>query len=552
MLTPREPSTVPAAKARKARRARRGIALLLVLGMLAAVTILTAGALTSQQQAPTTGQNAIAEVQAKWSAESAAELAVAVLETTYDYTGTNAEMMVDQLIAQGLTNVCVTNLQGQPPAPGERELLLIAKAEVNGVMREVKKRISITPMLPPAAAADPMLNEFGIVATDGLVLEPGSEVKTWAASPDALSAKPAAIGAFTSAGAKVIIDPAACVAGAALFVGPDADASLVGMTGSDNLTPFGTKLPYDLPLTPEITPAAFAALPLASPIDLDLCIPLLSGTSPLAGRFESLIIKNGTVLTLDAAVGTHYSFKDVTISDSGVLRIKGAVVIQVRGALKLANLGAIVLDGADAAAAFFTHGDVEFDDAAAGIPLDVARDTNRSYKMITAETRPSRLRFYGQNTGSTSSFRIQKNALVAAVVHTPTNEVILDQAVLIGRAAARAVALSSGSSLQYDPRLDNRLGFTNIEGPLYGESAEALPEVTAALAGFSEAEGAQALKTRLTAINVAPTLSLANPIGGSGPTPTDRKKRVVHTCKVEDDDDADNDMIADEDEESNL
>lgn len=545
----RPPRSAPPRRSSAARR--RGIAMLLVLGMLAAVTILSAGALTSQQQAPTTGHNAVAEVQARWSAESAAEIAAAVLETTYDYSGANAEMMVDQLVAQGLASVSVTNLQGQPPQPGDRELLLTATAEVNGVTREITKRISVTPTLAPTAAADPYLNEFGIVATDGLVLDPGSEVRTWAASPDAHSTKPVAIGAFTGAGAKVIIDPGACVRGTALFAGPNADPDVVSLTKAGGMTALGAHLPYSIPLAPEITPAAFGSLSVGSVIDIDACVPLHSGTLPVAGRCQSLTIKNGTEVTLDAAVGTHYSFHHLQISDSGVLKIKGAVVIQVRDDLKVTDLGAIVLDGAGSAAAFFTHGDVEIDNAGVGVPVDVARNASRSLALLDETLRPSRLRFFGQDTGFAAVFRLQNNALAVAVVHTPTNEVILEQSALVGRAAALAVALSTGSSLHYDPRLDNRMGFTNVAGPLYAENAAPLASVTAALAGFSPTEGAQVLKSRFSGITATPTPSLSTE-PGPGPTPTNRTNRVVIQTKVERDDDTDNDLIPDEDEEDDL
>lgn len=512
---------------------RRGIALLLVLGVLAAVTILTAGALTSQQNAPTMGQNAAAEVQAKWSAESAAEIAAAVLETEFDYSGANAQMMVDQLIARGMADVSITTLSGGEPTPHDRELLLRATASVSGVTREITKRVSLSVLAPPSKAADAYYTEFGVVASEVLDIDSDALVASWKLSPDTHSPMPVAIGVFTASGDKVEIEPSANLIEAALFAHADADPVLDALIKAPNLAPKGARIPYSLPLAAEPIPASLSSLPVAASDDIQLDGTGDSATLSTGGLYKKVEVKNGAVLTLDASNGTHYSFETLKISSDGVVVIKGAVLLEMRNRLEVKDGATLALaDDRSALAAFVTN-DITLEKCGIGTPVDVARANDRGISSLTVYQRPDRIRIFARSKdNSRPNLKIRDRALVRAVIHAPQSEFTLENATLVGRASAKRVLLKRDSELYYDPRLDRRVGFTQLNGPLYGENGTALPSLAELLDSFSMSDGARVLSEILATFTAAPTLELAVSGDGEADT-TDRNARVVHVAPLD-------------------
>ncbi|MBN8644108.1 MAG: hypothetical protein J0L61_02575 [Planctomycetes bacterium] len=509
-------------------RGRRGVAMMLVLCMLAGVSVLTAAALTSQQSAPDTGVNAAAEVQARWSAESAANIAVAVLETNYDFSGANAEMMKDMLVGAGLAGVTVTDLQGNPPQEDDRELMLKASSVVNGVRVEVTKQVSLGPIVPIAQAANPHYPEFALAASDTMVLEAGSGVFKWHLSPEADSPRPVALGALTSLGTKVSIDAAANTSGAVLFANKSADSTMQTRIGSTTLAAGGDALGYDLPLTAELTPAAFSTLATATTSDLDLDGAPASATLPTGGKYAKLRVRNGATLTLSAANGTHYSFGDIDIEANAEVRVMGAVVIEARGDLRVCTGGAVTLGDSAAALAVFTSGHVQVNNAGFGVPVTVARDSARSFKTVPAYQRPSRVRLFAQVPTAgfgAPTIQVHGNGLLLGCVHAPGNAVAVNHGAIIGNVVAKSVGLRANSFLVYDPALDNRAGFTNFSGPLY-ENRAPIADLTNALASFNVSLGAKSLTTSLLSIGTAlPPMDEEG--GGSGPTPAARNARVA-------------------------
>ncbi len=489
------------------QRRRRGIALLLVLAVLAGVTVLTAGALTMQQSAPDVGVNAVSEVRARWSAESAANISVAVLQTSFDFAGANGDMMKNQSVTGGDASVTITNSAGDPPTADDRELVLTSTSVVNSVKRTVRKVVSLTPKVAPSAAVDPYYNEFGILAATDLGIAAGATVGRWYLSPEAVSARPVGIGVAMSSGSKVVIDPSAYVRDAALYSSSSADTSLAAATASPSLASGGWKIPYTLPVAPELRPASMASLADEKTNDLVFTGAAQSVTL-VEGKYQRLLVEDGAVITIGAAGGAKYSFDRVELRNQGVLLVKGQALVELRERLEVTKYASVALADDSSAVAFFTDNDVLVNDAAIGVDAAVATDPARSIKNIASYVRPSRVRFYAQpsSTGGTATpqYQFESNALVVACVHSPTAAITLrDGASIIGRLTGASVSLASGTSLYYDPCLDPRTGFSAKSGPLYDSDGAPLADLATTLAGFNTAAGASALTV---AVRLIPSL----------------------------------------------
>lgn len=513
--------------------------MMLVLGMLAAVTVLTAAAITSQQNAPRAGVNATSEVQARWSAESAASLAVAVLETNFDYSGTNAEMMAKQLLANGLANVTITTVDGRVPTPEDLELVLTSSATVNGVTREIRKRITLVPAVPLEEALDPLLKEFAVVATGSIHLEDSASVSRWDLSP-ATSTKPVSIGAFGSVGSNVILGASPSLSQVALFTDVSADATLAAKSASTDLAAGGWQIPYSVPPVPELVPAAFSGLPVAAAGDIALSGGTTDVTLPTGGKYAHLKAAAGATVRLNATNGTHYSFETLSLDGGAVLIIEGALLIETRSTLAITDKSAVVLANASAALAVFTKGDVIVSDSGVGVPLDIARDGGRKPASLAKYANPSRLRLCAQppTVGGepTPKYRLVAGSIVAGCVYAPNAEVELRKgSALFGRATAYDLAVREGASIIYDPALDRNTGYTNEKGVLYASGGKALTPVSTTLSAFTTMDGAAALKSKIQALEplvaatedeMGPTLTLATAV-------TSRDARTVKATPVE-------------------
>ena len=524
---------------RKAGR-RRGIAMMLVLGMLAAVTVLTAAAISSQQNAPEAGVNATSEVQARWSAESAASLAVAVLETNFDYSGTNAEMMAKQLLANGLADVRITTVDGRVPTTDDLELLLISSATVNGVAKEVRKRITLVPAVPLDEALDPLLREFAVVAARSLSLEDSARVGQWGLSP-AAGTKPVSVGAFGSLSSNVSLGASPSLSRVALFTDVSADAALATRTGSSDLASGGRPIPYDVPPVPELVPAPFAGLPVAAPADIVLSGGSTDVTLPTGGKYADLRVLAGATVRLNSANGTHYSFESLVLDDSAVLVVQGPLLIETRTAFAVSNRSAVALGDAGSALAVFTKGDVLVSDSGVGVPPSVARDSARTPASLTGYINPARLRLCTQpaTVGGAASpqVRFSNGSMLVGCIVAPNADLAMRHGSMIfGRVTAHDLAVREGSAIFYDPALDKGTGYTSDKSVLFASGGTAVPEITTVLSSFTPESGAAALTTTIQSVGtlVATEEDEMGPPPVLGTALTSRDTRIVKATPVED------------------
>lgn len=483
---------------RRPHAERRGVAMMLAILSVATASVLTAGYIASRESTPAIGANAAAALSSECAARSAANTAIAILETQANWAGDAdpTALVTDFTIAGAKVTVLVTDLQGNPPTASTTDLLVTSTA-VSGATRAVAQRVvRYQRATTPSVAIDPYLGEFALFSTGTLTIDSAATVANWSKSPAALAGKKVRLGAGFTGSASLTIDSAATVMDTSLIVNSSGTAALKAKSGDANLVA-GDALPLDVPALQAALPASFALIPIASLTNRSYSGN--SGSTLAAGRYQNVTISNQFVATFDAANGPLYSVNNLTLDTQGVLRIKGNVQICIRGDLTVQNLATVELGDANATVTFYLSRHVSVNDAGLGIGRTVARDTNRSATGVASYTAPDRVRFVSLNplSGGIASgqmFAVIAKGLALGCFHMPGATVLIDSnSGLIGRVTGSDVRVKSNGALLYDPALDSNAGFTARKGPLYNADGSPIAGLVLGLTTYNVLGGAQGL-----------------------------------------------------------
>lgn len=468
---------------RAARRDRRGVAMLLALCAVATATIVTAAYVASRENTPDIGANAVEAATAKWSAESAGDLAVAALQTGLDLSSlSDPSTLVSSFdIAGGTATVSVTDANGDPPASDASQVVVTVTANVGGVTTTTQRIVNLQPPVPLAECIDPELGEFGVFATDALTIENGAALAPWNLSPAHAVGRTVDLGLAFSSASNLSVGASAAFVNARLFTGANAASSLkTQVTGASYVG--GAALPVDVPAMRAAVPSAAKGLVLRNVLNMTI-----NSTRSLAsGHYQDLSIGGGAVVTLSGA----YSVSDLAIENSAVVRISGDVLIHCRDDLEIRNLGAIEFVDANSKVTFFVADSFILNNAAVGVDRSIARNASRWGGSITTYTDPSRLKIYAVSTsdgGSASpTYQIQQNAIFTGSIIAPGASItISNSSCAFGRLTGGAVKLQTGCWLLYDPAFDKGQGFTKINGPLYTKDFQPVAGLTDAIASIT-------------------------------------------------------------------
>lgn len=468
-----------------AARTRRGLAMMLVVVALVVGTVIAGVAISTQSMAPQIGANAQDAAQARWSAESAADYAAAVLETSIALSSiTEGSMMSDFTIAGGSVDVTVTNLVGNTPDDADRDLIVTAAASVNGVSVVARRQVSLGP--PPSAPAqvDPYLSEFAIFANNGLTIAAGARIGKWSRSPEARSTTPLKIGTGFANLASLNIARGADVRNAAIYMDATATATLLNELSS-NLFVSGAKIPLDLPARHVSIPAAVSGLAYGGTNTFTYNTKGASVVFPQNREYSgSLIVDNGSELILDASVSPAYAFGGIFMINGGVLKIRGDVDVEVNGALNLVNKARIEVEPGGHLD-LFVRGNVYLQRSAIGAEAAAITDSGCDPNSLTRYTRPDTVRILSPASPyANQTFLADDRALVAASVHMPAAaSTVTNQSTIIGRLTGKTISIGTGSAVYADTALDNLAGFTNLDGPLYQSNGNPLAGVVSLLTG---------------------------------------------------------------------
>lgn len=495
-------------------RTRRGLAMMLVVIALAVGTVITGVALSSRSLAPELGENAESAASAKWSAESAAQYAVAALQTNLDLdTLTDGAMLSNFALAGGSVDVVVTDLEGNPPTDEDREVVVTVSASVDGIPAVTRRIVALKPTPYQAPEVDPYLSEFTLFANEGLTVHKEAKVGKWELSPEGKSVKPPKIGAGFSSLASVNIDPESGIDGAALFV--DASASLsLEMILSDRRLSEAAKLPIDIPARHASVPAAVSALRLGGTTSFTYDQKETTTVFPHNREYAgTLTVYDGATLVLDEAVSPAYAFSGLVVNKDACLIIRGDVDVEINGSMYVMDESLIHVEPGGRLD-LFVRGNVVFNKGAIGVGPEAIDEIGGDPRKLSQYARPDTVRILSP-TGSypNQNFTMDSKALVVASVHMPATSFRIKESTLIGRVTAKAINIDDKAVVLADSRLDNQKGYTNLDSSMYNEDGtlcsdvfDLLSGVLAVLhAGKSAEEIAAIINTRLSAsVEAAP------------------------------------------------
>lgn len=523
-------STSDASNHRTARspRSRRGVAMFLVIMALGVGVVLSGVMLTRQESTPMLAQNALEASESAWVASAAAELAEAMIQSQEDWLTATADqgLLEGFTIANGTVDVKVLNLKGAAPTGKDRELKLIITARVGAMTTTIERRVSMVMPTPAENIVDPHLREFAIFAKDRLRIESGAMVKEWDASPECGSLFPVKIGTGFSGASNMEFFSGAETVGVKLYRDATAGSTLDSFDDDDEFEDVES-LPLVIPALPENLPGTFGTLLVANPLNRTLS---LSGGSVtlVPGRHQNLTVRNNSRAVLDgSATPATFAFADLVVSDRGSLAIRGSVRIHVSGNMLVSNRGSIELVGDDARLELYVNNGMTVADAGVGVERAVAMDTARDPDAITTYRSPDALRIIAVSpaSGGSASPNISLSAMSIALasIHAPqANICVSDGATLIGRATASRMELRSGTRLYYDPALDARTGYTEMQGPLYDDDSTPLPAVVSALSAVTATSDPVTVSASVrAAMNTSNWMVMTGAGGTGGVSPLD-------------------------------
>lgn len=465
---------------------RRGLAMMLVVIALAVGTVIAGVALSSRSVAPQLGANAQAASQAKWSAESAAQFAVAALETNLSLSSIqDGSMAKNFTIGGGTVEVTLTDLDGEPPTDATREVIVTTTATVGGIPSIVRKQVSLNPPPQAPAAIDPYLSEFALFAENQLVIEDKARIQKWARSRERTGAAPVKVGTGFSAYASVDIKSAAQIKDSAIYVDATASPALQNVLRHAKFVS-GTRLDIDIPARHVATPATISALSNGG----SSAFTYTSGKTTFtpAKRYTGMLtVRDEACVVLDEAVSPAFSFGGVFLDDRATLVVKGNVDLEVNGPIYVIDGSAIYVEPGGSLDIYLRGS--AYLNASTICPGEVNDQSNSVNPDTVAYRRPDAIRILSPASSyANQAFTIDNDSVVIASIHMPATALTLvDKSTLVGRATAKSIKIGTECGVYADTSLDNRAGFTNLKGPLYDDNGNLISGVLDLLSGVLSA-----------------------------------------------------------------
>lgn len=501
--TPNRPSRTRRSLRRRDRRAparRRGVAMLLVLVALGAATVMGSAYVASREAAPAVGANAEVASNAKWAAQSGANLAVAILQTSL---AIDSDLDAGALVSGVSFNLAnadalVTSESGQPVTASDRFVLVSALGDAGRLGAIQQKKIIRRSTNRVTEALDPQLREFAVYAADRLRLESGAMVAPWPDSVRGPALFTADIALGFSPSSRLSVSGAASMPGARLVLSEGATSSLRTASQS-TLFAGAVETEARFPRASVRIPSELTDIP-PGLLGVSSILPLLPATV-LAASNASVSASGGGVVTFDGGVRRDYSVHNLS-ANNGTIRIVGDVRILVRNDLDLTDRAAIDL-APGARLEIYVIDDVTITNSVVGFPKSTANNTFRHYSNLTGVFDSTRARIFvvdpsaGGESGQ--SVTLSSRALLAAEIHAPAATVdIAGNSSVIGRVSAYDFRMRDSSAVFYDHALNRGGGLADTSGPLYDPVRG--PIVRKALATFDDTEGLGALMTHVVGV----------------------------------------------------
>lgn len=466
------------------RAERRGVAMLLVIVAMVVTVVLTSAAIVSRETSPTMGQNSTALAASAWSAESAANYAVGAIAHGFDWEGalSGSGGLIDGMVIGGATvEVTLTDLEGNVPDAEDRDLIMTAVATIDGVSTTVRRMLSLGEPADPADAIDPRLGEFAVLGTQELVLEPGSRVGVWPLSPEAGARPQAKLGTTFAAASELDVCVDDALGPVEMYIDALGSAGLLSEVEGIAFD-HAWQMPLEVPVLTESVPGSVLAA-MTGAGDLEPAAgAVVEGTGNR--NYGEIRVRDGSMVTFDGSTPTAIQCDRLELDD-GELRVLGEVSIYVRDRVRVENGSSIVLQDETSRVRIYACNDLVVDsDSQIGV---MASDIGVAAGAIGTWVSPERVLVcevgVGEGGSGSGAFEIADGSTVLGSVVAPHAQVTISGAsTVLGRLTGGRVRVASGATVLYCPTLDNRLGFTNADGPLYMDAETPNPAVEAALA----------------------------------------------------------------------
>jgi hypothetical protein len=461
---------------------RRGVAMLLVIVAMVVAVVLTSAVIVSREVSPAIGANSTASVATAWSAESAANYAVGVIAGGFDWEaaiGPGGVLVESMAIGDASVDVTLLDMEGNVPDADDRDLMMTAVATIDGISTTVRRMISLGAPGDPIDAIDPRFGEFAILGVASISVDPGSQLGVWPSSPEAGLRPQVKLGTRFTSAADLDISLDAAISPIEMHVDITGDAGLVSEVAGAGYD-LQWQMPLPMPVFGIALPGSVSAALAAGG---DFTPPGSAVVSLPSADYDQIQIQNAAVVTIDGTVPTVVQCNDLDLQNA-TIRILGDVSILVREEMRIRDAAAIVLAADDARLTVYVGNDLVVE-SGAQLGVDES-DAGRSAATLTTWVNPDRVRIIEVSTAEGGSgdidLLIEGASTVLAAIHAPTAEVVLATAgSLIGRVTGGDITIGAGAAVWYCPTLDNRVGFSNPNGPLYEPDFSADPLVEQAL-----------------------------------------------------------------------
>ncbi len=522
----------------------RGVAIILVIVCVAAAAVIGATYVASQLNAPQIVGNVNGGIEARYIADSGADLATAIMECeTIDWrTAAATGVLVSNLpMGGGSVSITVKNSAGSNPNSATEYPIIVSMGKSGAMKQTVGAQVHAPLSATSDGKVDVDLSEFAAFGGESINVVSGW-ITCWPASPRADVGLPVKVGTNAITSGAITIEDAAAA--------PDAIGYVMASAPTGAITDsVGGPAPIDrknfstsetIPLPPAPTPD-LSNLRWSSP----RWPSITSNTTSVVNsdrRLNSLLIDNKATLTVDLAGGnrTIGISGPLTIQDEGALEIEnGHLDLVVQGNLNVVAKGVLCL-GPGASLTLWVGGAVTIDDSAIGLPLSLrsmSRDAQQGldayydpqlctlYRIHAINSTDLNLVDFDDATNwvwsdnTVKSWIISSHAYVCARIYGYSKVALSidSQSAVFGNVVANSVTLDNNSAIYYDHTLDTGCGYTNPGSPLYAAPLDLRDDVRAMLVDLNS--GTIASVAALLAGAPSPT-----PFNPFAPTPRDKER----------------------------
>jgi len=432
---------------------RRGIALMLVM-----ITVLITGGMAiayfgSRDNSISISQNIQKSTEARMAAESGIDLAIAILETDFDWRTKHIDGVIlnDFEFGESRFTITVTDSDTNlPPTEESFNVELSIKSTVEGVTQVMLAKATI---IPQENEFDVDFSEFAVFAESEIKIQDVSTIKRWTASPGATADKTVKLGTLSTRPLAIqSVQPLPSIE----IHGPKNASSMLSTTSvlinnfSDTPKMLHAPTP-DLSSTKTLTDSSMQVKTAKD-----------NWQPRWTNAFTKSALKNHRSSNSRAITDGNYTVDKLLLTSGEQLHISGNVELTVTDSFMMDNADIILED--DATLTIYAESEVFIESGYIG-------DANKS---VQSWIDPSRIKLYSNQS---HDWRVRGNSMIKGEIYAPNaNYEMSEQSVLCGRVAADEVNFSGASRLYYDQLLDQG-GYANPEGLLYNDRGEMVTEL---------------------------------------------------------------------------